>query len=327
MQSPVRHDGEREWLTRVVDDLRDEQLKLVYADWLEERGDERAAFLRAFVAATKTMKPTDFPESNEAWKAWAELIGFEIVRRIAEAGCPDFRETALRLARPALRMVTSDVEDDDIPVGASKLFGLPDLPAGVRWPIGDDCKAIYNDDPAGRTEPAGFCGQINLGEIAGTFAGRDLPSSGLLSFFCFQDIENDEPDVIGVRALLLSETSSLERTEPTERLIEGNETVDARGLSFEETLDLPEPYDGPWSDELSNESWEEVLSGMHELNIENMLGYGRATSGCDPTPHRQSRHLILLENPVECRLHVQIHEDDLAAANFDKITLDWVDFD
>jgi hypothetical protein len=37
--------------------------------------------------------------------------------------------------------------------------------------------------------------------------------------------------------------------------------------------------------------------------------------------------LILLENAAECRLHIQISQRNLAAHNFDKITLKWVDFD
>ena len=39
--------GERDWLAAVVADLADDAPKLVYADWLEERGDERSDFLRA----------------------------------------------------------------------------------------------------------------------------------------------------------------------------------------------------------------------------------------------------------------------------------------
>jgi hypothetical protein len=97
-----------------------------------------------------------------------------------------------------------------------------------------------------------------------------------------------------------------------------------------ETPDLPEKYSGPWSDELGpynegDHAW--VFEHFRSLNFENVLGYARATSGGDPTPSKQSRHLILLENSVGCRLHIQIHEDDLAARNFDAVTLNWVDFD
>jgi hypothetical protein len=70
-----------------------------------------------------------------------------------------------------------------------------------------------------------------------------------------------------------------------------------------------------------------VLDHFRTLNFENFLGYARATTGRDPTPSKQSRHLILLENAAGCRLHIQISQDDLTSCNFDKITLNWVDFD
>ena len=324
------HDGERDWLTRVVDNLADDDLKLVYADWLDERGDERAEFLRQLVAATRSMEIVDFPKPPESPIGWSELVGHDLLSNIAENCNPKFKETAIRLARPALRMEVADKNDRDMPVGSSKIGGLPDLPAGFDWPLGHQCKAIYNDDTKGVEELAGFMAQVNLAEIAQTQAGRLLPSSGVLSFFCFQDLENDNPDVIGAAALLLPEPDQLVRTEPPRDFIEGNETMESQRLSFVETLDLPESYDGPWSDDFKpfeEEDYEGVCEHLRMLNFDNMLGHGRATTSGDPTPNRQSRHLIILNNPGECRLHIQIPEKELAARNFDAITLDWVDFD
>lgn len=77
----------------------------------------------------------------------------------------------------------------------------------------------------------------------------------------------------------------------------------------------------------NGEEFEGFTDQIHSENFDNILGYGRPTTGDDPTPHRQSRHLIILETFYECRVHIQIHEDDLRAGRFDKITLDWVDFD
>ena len=51
------------------------------------------------------------------------------------------------------------------------------------------------------------------------------------------------------------------------------------------------------------------------------------TPGSDPTPNKQSRHLVTLTNPGECVLHIQIAEDDLQQRNFQNIRLEWVDFD
>jgi uncharacterized protein (TIGR02996 family) len=57
-------DGEREWITSVVADLLDDDRKLVYADWLEDRGNERSAFLRRYVAALRSMAPMISPRTR-----------------------------------------------------------------------------------------------------------------------------------------------------------------------------------------------------------------------------------------------------------------------
>jgi uncharacterized protein (TIGR02996 family) len=323
------HAGEREWLSKVVSNLADDDLKLSYAEWLEKKRDPRGEFLRRFAHASRTMQPGDFP-SDERWSEWADLLGFRVMEAIAHYGVPDFKPTALRLARPALRMVQVEADDEDLPVGASKIGGLPDLPADFAWPPGGDCHAIYNDDTGGTDRLAGFMAQVNLAEIAQTQAAQVLPKSGLLSFFCFQDIENDNPDSIGALAAYFPAVKKLKRTSPPQELTEGNDVMETRKLDLEETLDLPAATDGPWTEELrpgDTRDYDDVLDVIRSLNFENILGYGRATTGGDPTPSKQSRHLILLTNAAECRLHIQIPEDQLAARNFAAITLNWVDFD
>src|SRR5262249_18989090 len=191
--------GERELLAAVVAALAEDAPKLVYADWLEERGDARAGFLRAFVAASRSMSPSDFPRPKRLPEGWLELVGFRLLERAASAGFPELKGPMLRLARPALRMRKGGARN--LAVGASKIGGLPDLPPGFRWPPGGDCHAIYNDDTGGTDRLAGFLAQVNFAEIAHTQAAKDLPPAGLLSFFCFQDIENDNPDAIGAKAV------------------------------------------------------------------------------------------------------------------------------
>jgi uncharacterized protein (TIGR02996 family) len=326
-------DGERAFVTAIVENLADDTTKLVYADWLEERGDKRAQFLRSFVEASRLMTPAVFPKTQGFSEEWLELIGFRILERIATAGeaVLELRDRVLRLARPALRMVKEPIDDEEIAVGASKIGGLPDLPPGFAWPDGGACHAIYNSDTRGTKRLAGFLAQVNIAEVATSMAAKDLPSAGLLSFFCFQDIENDDPDSIGAKAIFFPDAQDLVRKEPPEELTDGNTEIEPCQLTFHETLDLPEVYSGPWSRDLNPgtdaHSDFEALDYFRTLNFENMLGYGRATTGDDPTPSKESRHLIVLRNAVECMLHIQISQKDLAARNFDKITLNWVDFD
>jgi hypothetical protein len=60
---------------------------------------------------------------------------------------------------------------NDIPVGASKLLGFPDLPLDMPIPFD------------GNGNQCGFVGQINLADIAELDTGNLLPKTGLLSFF------------------------------------------------------------------------------------------------------------------------------------------------
>jgi uncharacterized protein (TIGR02996 family) len=322
--------GERELLAAVVADLADDAPKLVYADWLEERGDERSDFLRACVQAARSMSPDDFPRARKGLsEEWLELIGFRLLGLIAAKGFPELKRRVLRLARPALRM-KKGAAGGKVSVGGSKVGGLPDLPPGFRWPPGGDCHAIYNDDTGGTDRLAGFLAQINFAEIAHTQAARDLPAEGLLSFFCFQDIENDNPDAIGAKVVFFPDTAGLVRTKPPKKLTEGNEVMPAQRLTFAETLDLPEAYRGPWSKELvpkPGTDYSAVFDHLHHLNFYNFLGYARSTSGGDPTPSKRSRHLIVLENAAGCQLFIQLSQKHLAARKFEAITLNWVEFD
>src|SRR5215207_6421627 len=100
-------DGEYEWLSAVVSNLTDDNTKLVYADWLQEQGDnDRAKFLRAFVEASKTMTAEDFPKPKKKYgDEWLDLIGFRLLNGLALEVRPDYKKPVLKLARPALRIV------------------------------------------------------------------------------------------------------------------------------------------------------------------------------------------------------------------------------
>ncbi len=81
----------------------------------------------------------------------------------------------LALAAPTIRVYLQATAEVDIPVGASKMGGLPDLPEGVPWPSWH--------------EPMAFIAQFNLAEVAPYDLEHALPPSGLLSFFYETDGE------------------------------------------------------------------------------------------------------------------------------------------
>ena len=74
------------------------------------------------------------------------------------------------LARPSIRLTSSASAEDALPVGGSKLGGLPDLAPGTAWP---DLRGV----------PMAFVAQIRLDDAAPYDAEHLLPATGLLSFF------------------------------------------------------------------------------------------------------------------------------------------------
>ncbi len=63
------------------------------------------------------------------------------------------QEPLIALLRPALALSATRADDSQIPLGASKFGGAPDVPAGFEWPK-------WNE------KPLGFLAQINLEEVA-----------------------------------------------------------------------------------------------------------------------------------------------------------------
>ncbi len=331
--------GESDMLAAVVDNLTDDVVKLVYADWLDDHGDHRRAkFLRTYVEAAREMWLINFPHGSRRLEEWLDLIGFRLVEQVAiahaqqpPAAAVKLKKKLLPLARSALRMKPTGKGSRNLAGGASKIGGLPDLPPGFAWPLGRDCRAIYNSSTARVDELAGFVAQVNFAEIAGTQAARslDLPAEGVLSFFSYTDA--DDPDTIGAMAAFFPDPSKLVATTPPRQPEEGNRAMKQQRLVFEETLDIPTDRSGdPWKSvwqEAAGEDSQGVKNHYWGLNLRNLFGYARSTSGGDPTPSKASRHLIVLDNACGCRLHIQIPAKALAARDFGAITLNWVDFD
>lgn len=74
-------------------------------------------------------------------------------------------------ARNAVWIDPVVVPEDQIPVGASKFGGHPDLPEDFQWPWRDEGYPLL------------FMGQVNLAEVAPYDAEGKLPQEGMLYFF------------------------------------------------------------------------------------------------------------------------------------------------
>lgn len=96
----------------------------------------------------------------------------------------EHRKEVHEIVRRAILLRTKPSTEADIPLGATKLGGIPDLPSTAQWPVYQDGK------------PLAFLGQIDLSDIAvcGTIVDG-LPSQGTLSVFSVWGwVSEDEPD-------------------------------------------------------------------------------------------------------------------------------------
>jgi hypothetical protein len=315
----------------------------VYADWLEEHGDARGPFLRAFVEAARGNGKTPLPNSERFSKAWRNLCGVTLGEGILAFDLLAHRDAILKLARPTVEVTTSKSRDSALAIGTTKFGGRPDLPRGEAWPTRDK-------------GPLGFLAQINLADLAQTFTGRELPGSGLLSFFVYNDPDTGEPgDEGGFRALYFPDPSALSRRDPPAGIARWHKSPACRA-TLAETLDLPY-RDSPWKSDLKlkgrlrqrDRDWlREDTKPSHMSDAafaawrrecdygelrdaligspHHLLGYADPyVASCDPIPGPGWRHLLTLhsdDNLEWCwgdgdRLYWFVPEDDLRAMRLD----------
>ena len=90
---------------------------------------------------------------------------------IDQSGLGPVAERLKLFLKPAIRMESSPASAHPLPVGASKLGGLPDLPPTLTWPTWKEVPMV-------------FLVQINLQEVAPYDLEQLLPAHGFLYFFC-----------------------------------------------------------------------------------------------------------------------------------------------
>jgi hypothetical protein len=148
--------------------------------------------------------------------------------REAAIAC-DLGEHAARLealARPSVVLATTRTKSSAIPIGVTKVGGMPDVPDGFEWPFWNRV-------------PLTFVAQVNLAEIAPFQIG--LPPSGLLLFFfCFErGMETTHERSDGAGVVLLVQSTALHRCEPPKRAADPFRSCGVRLVAHPS---LPPPY-------------------------------------------------------------------------------------
>ncbi|MBM3476681.1 MAG: DUF1963 domain-containing protein [Armatimonadetes bacterium] len=148
----------------------------------------------------------------------------ELIRQKAPPRLADAIEQSVR---ESLLLRTTPVPDGGMPVGRSRIGGMPDLPPEVEWPT-------WND------QPLAFIAQISLSELPPYEFLEVLPSTGVLSFFYSARQETwgfDPKDQSSWRVLHLDE-QGLQRRSPSPYLPDEG-IYQSCGLDYAPSFTLP----------------------------------------------------------------------------------------
>jgi hypothetical protein len=109
----------------------------------------------------------------------------ELETALARAGLGEWSPRLAASARHAIVLEPGPVEEGaDAAIGASRLGGMPDLPAKIPWPRRPAMSAAFFKEHGPRPWPLSFVAQIDFAEILSADGLEGFPSSGRLLFFC-----------------------------------------------------------------------------------------------------------------------------------------------
>lgn len=314
------------FLAAIVDNLTDDTLRLVYADWLEERDDPRGRLLRQFVEAAEA--GTELPSIDDVPAVWADITGLTIIQKIHQCGVQKWRDELLSHVRPALRIEAEEADFENPPgvpetIGTTRLGGDPDLPAGATYPTANDGSPLH------------FLSQFSLQDLQGTLTGRLFPSTGLMSIFRIQVEEDecscyiDEADFPRLVQFAPEGTELVRLPRPADPI---EPPAPFRpGLRLVETLRLP-ANSRDWPDVSIPEDEHDALDGIFPTNLGGTfyLLSGHVTHGntgeeplCDRPDWVQLVLVPYFEGPdygvTDMSLSYHLPASDLKAGQFERL--------
>lgn len=218
--------------------------------------------------------------------------------------------------------ITYHAADAELPVGASKFYGMPDLPADFIWPYyrGTDFEDVT------KNRPLAFLAQFDLCEVARYDHTGLLPKKGVLSFF-YETMSMEWGYRLGekgyARVYYFPEKERLIRKEIPSETREWS--MGEQALTFADAVSLVSPF------EYSRRSGKKV-----DPDTYNEL---RAAFGYDAAAHEDNRMKLLgyadeIQNAMEpeCEMyhrgiadgHAELSEEaraDMAAKSVDQWVL------
>lgn len=343
---------ERNLLHAALADFSHGGARARYAAWLEARGDQRRAeVVRATIEAFHHLSLDAIRHSEDA-ADWERMIAVPMLKTFIR-GTSDYssdqaralRDLVFPRLRPALYMTHAPAPSEP-EIGASYLWGLPDMAEDEAWPKTRELSDWFDArSQIPQDLHCGFLCQIAFADMKDSVLGRELPSIG--GFAVFQITEADELGIVEVLVRPWARTAALARRAPPPDLVEDrfgqqiNSPQSVHVMELREVLSLPDARDGPFAKWIPDcgygERHDRVYSFLQEAcdaNVEDhggYLGFGgylKATSGNDPSLDTQSLRLAVLPSSPEAGLvHFAIPADDLEFGHLDRVQYVWNDWD
>ena len=297
------------------------RLALGYLERADEDAESKAEIERVFYGKPggMTARCQEAVENKHGWYA-EEPVSMSVEQLVREAEAERERvrrEVTAFFERTQRReiAISHHPAQEKLPVGASKFYGTPDLPADFDWPYykGTDFEDVT------KNRPLAFLAQINLGEAAQYDRTGLLPKTGVLSFF-YETMSMEwgfEPGHKGyARVYYFKETEQLVSTAIPAETKEWS--VGEQALTFADAVSLLSSfaYSRRSGKEVDWDTYNELRAefgydaAAHEDNPMKMLGYADEIQG---------------EMEPECELYSRDIEGDVHARCFEEEDADPVE--
>lgn len=327
-------------------DFSEDGARFRYARWLLQQGDEaRADAVRATIHAYHALDASAF-EGLDVDACWGRMIAIPLLSALirADTGASvqarqHLRDLVFPRIRAALSLSYAPFEAEPA-IGASYLWGLPDMAEDEAWPTVSQLSNWYDaKDELPPEHHAAFLGQIAFSDMRGTVLSVELPSAGGFAVFAISETEK-----LGIVETLVRPWSNLgmlkRREAPIDLLDDrlgdsANSPQPAHCIELMESLSLPDATDGPFAQEIPGcaygEPYHSAYRDLMEACGADVLGFGGylvGTSGADPSPDTETlRFAVLRDTPDAGMLHFAVPAKDLVRGDLSRVRYVWNDWD
>lgn len=268
----------------------------------------------------------------------------ELIEKLIADGYTEEAENLKKYYRNAVVLSVKDMPDGDIPVGASKMGGFPDLPPEIEYPtMTEYTEKRLRGANKGKTEhykksAMQLVAQINLYELAESGADVEnlLPKTGMLYIFWsgeimkpvsnkWSEIVAEEPDKTAIHKVIYwdGDMSELKRTEPPYPYYSKyffNECFTEYTVAFDS--------DAEYSEDSVNEI--DVLEEATDTDVydfsngdDKLFGFPKGAN--KPDVDENTINLFQFDYQEGClwKVYWLINKNDLKNLDFSKVLLDY----